>query len=183
MSRNLQIIQKTSKVLEILSKICYIFCLVGAIICIAAVVALSIMCFFPDLVAKVQEDGRYTMLELIGTTLAGAIICIGELIVAKAHKDYFVMEQKDGTPFTVDGAKAFRTLGIMNIVVPIVISIIVIVFGQIFDSWKNVRMDVSLGLGIAMILLSYVFAYGAELEEKKGQGSVAAIADKGDSEK
>ena len=31
----------------------------------------------------------------------------------------------------------------------------------------DVRLDFEFGVGIAMILLSFVFAYGAELEEKK----------------
>ena len=51
--------------------------------------------------------------------------------------------------------------------VPIALAVVVAIISAIFSCWDDVRLDFSLGVGIAMILLSFVLAYGAELEEGK----------------
>ena len=169
MSKNLKVIQTTSRVLEIISKVVFILCLVGAICATVGVVLLSLSYIFPDLVDTIESESGYDVFRLIGDCLIGVVMCIEGIIVAKAHKDYFAMEQKDGTPFTFEGAKAFRTLGIMNIVAPLVAIVIASIIGAIFKCWDDVRLDVSFGLGLSMILLSFVFAYGAEREEGRAQ--------------
>ena len=165
MSKNLKIIQTTSRVLEIICKVIFILCMVGAICSMVGVVFLSLSYLFPKLVEKIQNEGGRKVFQLIGDCLIGVVVSIEGIIVAKAHKDYFAMEQKDGTPFTFEGAKAFRTLGIMNLVAPIIAMVVSAIIGAIFDCWNDFRLDFSLGLGLSMILLSFVFAYGAEKEE------------------
>ena len=165
MSKNLKVVQTTARVLEIISKIVFILCLVGAITAIVGVVILSVVCFFPNLVDRIQDESGRRMIQLIGDCLVGVVVSIEGIIVAKAHKDYFAMEQKDGTPFTFEGAKAFRTLGIMNLVAPVIAMVVAAVIAAICDCWNDIRLDFSMGLGLSMILLSFVFAYGAETEE------------------
>ena len=167
MSKNLKVVQTTSRVLEIICKIVFILCMVGAIGAMVGVVFLSIANFFPKLVDKIQEESGRKVLQLIGDCLVGVVVSIEGIIVSKAHKDDFAMEQKDGTPFTFEGAKAFRTLGIMNMVAPLIAMVVAAIISAIFNCWSDVRLDVSFGLGISMILLSFVFAYGAEIEQGK----------------
>ncbi len=175
MSKNLAIVQKTSRVLEIIYKVVSILCLVGAIGSLVGVVFLSIARFFPRVIDKaVNESGR-TVMQLIGDCVVGFVVSTAFFVVSKLHKDFFAMEQKAGTPFTEECAKSFRTLGIINIVVPLGLSIVVVIISAIFGCWDSVRFDFSLGVGIAMILLSFVFAYGAELE-KKVSGSTSDVA-------
>lgn len=170
MSKNLKVVQTTCRVLEIICKVGFILCLVGAICATLGVVFLSISNFFPKLVDKIESDSGRTVFQFIGSCLIGVVVCIQGIIVSKAHKDYFAMEQKDGTPFTFEGAKAFRTLGIMNIVAPLIAMIVSSIIGAICRCWDDIRLDISFGLGISMILLSFVFAYGAEIEQgKEGQ--------------
>ena len=166
MSRNLEIVQKTSKVLGILSKIGYICSIVGAVCCLVAVSILFIAGRNPEIVAKIQEGSKLTIRQTVGACFIGLVYCISSILITKWHLNYFLMEQKEGTPFTEEGAKSFRTLGIVNIVVPLTAVIIASILEAIFKSPHEVRPDVSFGLGIAMILLSFVFAYGAELEKK-----------------
>lgn len=175
MSKNLKVVQTTCRVLEIISKVVFILCLVGAICAILGVVFLSISNFFPKLVDKIENDSGRTIFQLIGSCLIGVVVCIQGIVVSKAHKDYFAMEQKDGTPFTFEGAKAFRTLGIMNIVAPLIAMIVSSIIGAICGCWDDIRLDIGLGLGISMILLSFVFAYGAEIEQ--GKEEAAEVAD------
>jgi len=169
MSKNLEIVQKTSKVLGILSKIGYICSIVGAILCLVGIAILVVANGNPEIVAKIQESAKLTLKQTIGACVVGLVYCLSAILVTKWHMNYFLMEQKEGTPFTEEGAKAFRTLGIVNIVAPLSAVIIASILEAIFKCPHEARPDVSFGMGIAMILISFVFAYGAELEKKKAE--------------
>jgi len=170
MSRNLTIVQKISKVLGILSKIGFIMSIVGLVCCIVGLV-LSVVgglsMEFAQKFVKAELENNITMKQVTGYCLSGLVVCIVSVIVTKAHKDYFEMEQKVGTPFTAEGAKSFRTLGIMNIVAPLINVVAVAIVNSIFKIRFEYTVDGSMGVGIAMILISFVLAYGAELESKK----------------
>ena len=85
---------------------------------------------------------------------------------------YFRTEQADGTPFTKRGADEIRRLGIRTIVLPLVAAILAATVHGVFHLPANAGSDwnnaYSLTMGIALILASLVFRYGAELEEKAG---------------
>lgn len=166
MSKNLQTVQKISKVLGILSKIAFIMSIVGLVCCIVGLVLSVVGGLSPELAAKVAKEDNITMKQVSGYCLSGLLICIVSVIVAKLHKDYFEMEQAAGTPFTQESAKAFRTLGIVNLVAPFICVIAVAIVNSIFKIKMDYNMDGSFMTGVAMILLSFVFAYGSELEEK-----------------
>ena len=168
MSKNLKIVQTIARVLEIIWKVVYILCIVGAVASLVGVVLASVCNFFPSLSSGLEDKSGMTIMQVIGYCLSGLAVSIPQVILAKAHKDYFAMEQKVGTPFTEEGAKAFRTLGIMNIIIPVATMVVVAIISAIFKS-RDVDMYAGLGLGIAMILISYVLAYGAELEKKPAQ--------------
>ena len=167
MSKNLKVVQTTAHVLEIICKVLSILCLVGAIGCLVGIVVLCVMYLFPDMIAKIESDSGRKVYQIIGPCVIGFVVTAANFVVLRAHRDYFIMEQKAGTPFTHDGAKSFRTLGIVNIVVPVASAIVAAILGAIFRCWDDVRFDFGIGFGIAMVLLSYVFDYGAELEKKE----------------
>ena len=167
MSKNLEIVQKTAKVLGIISKVVYVLCIVGAVGSLVGLVALCFANSNPDFAVKIQQESEYTGRQLIGFCIIGLVNSIIWVVVSKSHRDYFMMEQNDGNPFTQEGAKAFRTLGIMNIVAPMIAVIATAILEAIFKVNTDIRPDAGFGLGVAMILISFVLAYGAELEEKK----------------
>jgi hypothetical protein len=166
MSKNLQIVQKISKVLGILAKIGFIMSIVGLVCCIVGFVLSMVGGLSQEFAAKVVKEGNVTMKQVAGYCMGGLVICIASVIVTKLHKDYFEMEQAAGTPFTQDSAKAFRTLGIVNLVAPLICTILVEIINSILKIKVDYHVDGSFTTGIVMILLSFVFAYGAELEEK-----------------
>jgi len=170
MSRNLEIVQKTSRVLEIICKVVSILCLVGLIGCMIGAVVMGIFHFFPDIKHEIEYRSGVGIKQYFGSCLAGFVACTAGFVAAKAHKDYFAMEQKAGTPFTPEGARAFRTLGIINIALPIGTAVVTAIIEAVFRCLGSVRVDFSIGLGLAMILISFVFAYGAELEKKSSDG-------------
>lgn len=166
MSKNLETIQKISKVLGVITKVLFIMTMVGAVCSLAALVFMFVCNGNADMVTKIESNGKYTMGQIIGYCIIGVVVCITHLIVLKAHRNYFLMEQKAGTPFTTEGAKAFRALGIMNIVAPMVCIIVSSIIASVSRIGDEIHMEAGIGIGVAMILLSFVLAYGAELEKK-----------------
>lgn len=181
MSKTLNTIQTLSKIARVLSKIIFIFCIVGACGCIvgAAGVAFGI--------GEVLKLGSVTINGIVAdipdipvgaiyAALAfGFIAVAGEAVIAKLAEIYFRHELEAGTPFTFAGAKELLRLGILTIVIPCAVSVIgAIVYavtsavtggGSEFDF----NVSISLGLGIMFIIMSVVFKYGAELAEGKSE--------------
>ena len=81
---------------------------------------------------------------------------------------YCKAEQADGTPFTQHGADRILRLGILTIVLPLVAAILSAIVCEVLPlpldavrDWGNLD---SLTVGIALILTSLIFRYGADLE-------------------
>ncbi len=167
MSKNLERIQKIAKVLGIITKVVYIIIMVSTVLALVGLGLLFASYLFPSMAEAINENSGTTVFQAIGMCLIAVVSCVCGLLVCKMHLNYFVKEQEVGTPFTEEGARAFRALGILNIVAPLVVSIVSSILVTIFDCGDAIHVEASLSLGIAMILLSYVFAYGAELENKE----------------
>lgn len=166
---NIEIIQTISKVLGIISKVVMILCFVGIVLCIVGTAALStISVLGSDVVDSIEESSGRRMSMLIGGCINGVILCISQYLIAKFSLNYFLMEQQAGTPFTMEGAKSFRSLGIANIVIPFVAVLICAIVGAI-TGCRTFDIEIGMGTGIVMVLISFVFAYGAELSEKKSK--------------
>lgn len=172
--KSLQTIQKTLRVFQILSKIAMIVSFVWA-----ATAASGMLCGIVwhhggivvgadrELLYALTETGGLT--EMIGTLLADVIFALTDgILFALVHR-YLKAEQKDGTPFTIHGARQLKRLGIRTIVPPIVAVILAASVSAIFHLPQNAGSDwsnlPSLILGIGLILVSLIFRYGAELEK------------------
>ena len=120
-TKTLGTIQTLAKIGRVLSKIVFIFSLIGAIGCAAGILSVR---FLPESI----QLGKTTIQGLVELTdeltpavayaamLTAGIICLGEAVLAKIAERYFKRELSDGTPFTFDGAKALMRLGVMMIV-------------------------------------------------------------------
>lgn len=169
-SKNLKVVMGICKVLTILSKIAYICCIVGAVCCAFAISALVIINnVSPEAFAQLN-DINMDYNTLLADCIIGIIACVAGVISGKLHYFYFKKVKEVGTPFTKEGATSFRTLGIFNICIPVVLAIIWAVLAVIMKADSSQLNFDSLGglsTGIVMILLSFVLGYGAELEDKK----------------
>ncbi len=175
--KTLNTIQTLSKIGKILSKIVYIFCIIGAVGCIVGVVCLP---FADTGVLKVGGVTIYGLvvnragidLNSLYSLMTGAmIVCIGQAVTAKFAERYFSHELTAGTPFTVGGAKELLHLGIITICVPLgamilaqIISSIVTEFIGCGDAFKLEGGD-SVTLGVMFIVMSLLCKYGAECRE------------------
>ena len=183
--KSLDAIQKLSKIGKILSKIAFIFSVIGFCGCIAGLLSLSIGNGSLIKIGGVTLHGLISAeygynIKSISAALSGwMIVCAGEAVLAKFAEIYFKNELKAETPFTLAGAKELLRLGILTLAVPTgcavagsIVEGIVVGFMQVE---KAAAMDVcfdnaaGIALGIMFILGSLLCRYGAELRERPGE--------------
>ena len=181
MEKNLKAIQTLAKIAQVLCRITWICSIVGAAGCAVGILSLLVG---TDNVLKLggvtihgiiaNESGASTG-SMYASMTVGMILCIGELVLALFAERYFKNELSDGTPFTLKGAAEMLRLGILTICIPLgsvtVAEIAYQIMSHAFQDVADVHMDdyTSVGLGIAFIIMSVVFRYGATLENEKGK--------------
>ena len=179
--KSLQTIQTLSKLGKVLSKINYIFCMIGAIGC---AVGLASLPFADQGIFKIGgvsihglivNDAGIDLTSLYPAMTGAMILCSGQMVLAKFAKNYFVHELAAGTPFTLEGAKELQRLGILTICIPLGCLIVAEIVSGIIagflncDDLLNLEGGDSVALGIMFIVMSVLCRYGAELEANKDE--------------
>ena len=175
-SKTLDTIQTLAKIGRVLSKIVFIFSLIGAIGCAAGILSVK---FLPESI----QLGRTTIQGFVDlgddlnpnaaifAMVPTALLCAGEAILAKIAERYFRREIADGTPFTFDGAKALQRLGVCAIVIPIAASVLAALAMTIMSEFVLGAIEPeigevgTIGLGVMMIVASLLCRHGAELSQ------------------
>lgn len=180
MEKTLGTIQTFSKIGKVLSKIAYICCLVGGICCVIGLCSLVVgsgdvlKVGGVTIHGLIEKSADMKMGTIYAAVVNGAIGCAGGFVIALLCGKYFQHELEAGTPFTMEGAKELRRLGIFWICVPIitrtVMEIAYAVLAHIMEVSSKVDLmgDVSgVGIGITLIVVSFLCQYGAEKLEIK----------------
>ncbi len=173
----LETIQKTFNVFKILTKVAYVFCIVGAVTsAVGALCAMTqynggmVFSLFGEPLKLFSEETDLTQkcAELLTTTF---ILSANAILLGLTH-GYLKAELIDGTPFTEMGANRLKKLGILFIIIPTIAITISGVFTISLgvESIGVVSNFSSVVTGIVLILFSLVFRYGAELEKNKKSG-------------
>ncbi len=171
--KHLQTIQKTFHIFEILSRIAMILSFVWAGLCLAGVLCAVI--WYTG--GTVPGAGRQLLQgltsvsglgQMLGVLLSDLVMALTEGTLYLMAWQYFRSEQAQGTPFTGSGAEQIRQLGINTILMPLVAVILSAVIYGCFDLSPagNPGNFPSVVLGTALVLVSVIFRYGAELEAK-----------------
>lgn len=179
--KSLNTIQKLSKIGRVLSKIAFIFSVIGFCGCIAGLLSLSfgngslIKIGGVTLHGLISEEYGYNIKSISATLSGWMIVCAGEAVLAKIAEVYFKNELKAATPFTLAGSKELLRLGILTLVIPtgcaVVGSIVEGIIAGFMKVEKAAAMDMyfdnesSIVLGIMFILGSLLCRYGAEMKE------------------
>lgn len=181
--KTLNTIQKLSKIGKVLSKIAFIFSVIGFCGCIAGLLSLSfgngslIKLGGVTLHGLISEELGYNIKGITPMLSGWLIVCAGEAVLAKFAEVYFKNELKAETPFTLVGAKELLRLGILTLAIPtgcaVVGSIAEGILAGFLKVEKAAAMDLyfdneaSIVLGIMFILGSLLCRHGAELRESK----------------
>ena len=174
--KSLVTVQKIFRVFQIITKVAMILSFVWAGFA-AAGLLLTATCHNSSMIMdRIMESipgdelaGSYY--QIIGVLMADLVLAITDAILFLMAYRYFTQEQADGTPFTYTGAEQIKKLGIRTIVYPLVAIVLAATFYAVFGVSESAMNDLgnltSVMAGIVMILVSFVFRYGAELEEHK----------------
>lgn len=176
-TKTLDTIQKLSNLGRILSKIVFIFSLIGAIGCAAAFVSTlllpeSLQLGSVTIKGLVDLTDEINPNEIAAAMLTGVITCTFEAVLAKLAERYFRNERKAGTPFTFAGAKELRRLGICAIVLPIAALVAAEIVNEVMQHFLtgvsnlDLAQSGSVGIGIMMIVASLLCKHGAELTQQ-----------------
>ncbi len=106
------------------------------------------------------------------------VSCLTEIIIASESKKYFKFEIKEGTPFTFEGAKKLKKVGILAIVLPIVMGIVLFAVEIVMVAQNpnvnlgDVTFTINIGTGVMMLIFALIFKHGAELNEVQKKANV-----------
>lgn len=167
--KSLDRIQKIIKVFKILTNIAMIFAYVCAgLLFITAILMANNSSYqiiadsAPEMFADI--DRNKTIAEL----LCDFVVCLTDGLLLTFTLLYLKHELEDGTPFTNKGANEIKGLGIRLIILPLVAIGIISAICATFNAELPETMpnELSVSFGIALIIISIIFRYGAELESK-----------------
>lgn len=192
-SKSLKAIQTLVKIGRIISKIIFIFSIVGAAGCVLGIISLA-------LVPGDFRVGEMTLRELIETKsgvsfgtmytsmAAGIVPCAGEAVLAKLAERCLKRELDAGTPFTFAGAKDLITLGICAVCITVGTAITAgIVTGIMKNFFENVEeLEIngfqSAWTGVLLIVGGLLCGHGAEASERPTEPEGPALEEQKDPE-
>ncbi len=161
MSKTLSNILTVFKVLRVIAKVVFILCIVGGAGCLLGLAALPLASGMPGGVTEVSYFA----------CIAGACVCAGEAVFAYLAEKYCQGVMNEGTPFSLDGAKECFRLGIASIIITVAVEVatgvtagIVMLLSEAPTLDMDVDVTISLTTGLALLFLSMIFKYGAELQ-------------------
>lgn len=179
MNNNLEKIQKVFGVFKILSQVFMIICFVAAGLALVSViltlaggnapiakiggVSIYLPVFFENEPVLGSEKACWVM-------VAGFVAAACEGILLAFAYRYFAIEQKEGTPFTENGAKLTLNLGITAIVLSVVSSAtqgIIYELMKLSELIEEFTNSWGVMLGVTLILFSLIIRYGADLEKNR----------------
>lgn len=182
-SKNYKILQTIAQIGRILSKVAFVFSVIGICGCI---VELLSNVFGNGGVFKIggvtiygllTDFNAYNVKSISATLVAWMVVCAGEAVLAKFAELYFRNTLASGTPFTQAGARELRRLGIMTMVIPTGCTVLAEIIQGIMTGFMKVTADgcadlnfdneASVVVGVMFIVGSFICGYGAEMLEEK----------------
>ena len=145
-------------------------CALGALCCLVWLSGGRVFSLFGEPVTVLA--GGENLNQTMAMLLSNLVYLTADAVLLGFARQYFTIEQDDGTPFTQRGANLVKRLGIRCIWMPIVsiviASVIAACLGAELGDVSNLPGVVT---GIVLILASLIFRYGAELEAELGRQS------------
>lgn len=172
--KSLQTIQKTFGVFETIVRVARILAIVGACLCAAGALCAVVGGSGGRVISLFGEELKMftpgpELKPLLGRMLSYTVLLCAQIFLLTLAGQYFRAERADGTPFTARGAQLLKKLAIRCIYVPVVALIVVAVLTVCMDvpDVDGIAGNLpGLVLGLVLLLASFIFQYGAELEEK-----------------
>lgn len=178
--KTLKTIQTLAKIGKIVSKIIFVFSVIGFCGCFIGIIGLAagVETFTlggVSIHSIIEERSGMSMAALYASMAVGALFCAAEAILCKFSEIYFKNELEDGDPFTLRGAKELLRFGILAVAIPLgtsmICSIAIAIASHFYPDINGLSTEgfSSVGIGVMLIVLSLFCRYGAEQKEQKEQ--------------
>lgn len=178
MENKLNTVVKISKVAAVICKVVSILCIVGASLCLAGVI---IFAFFGDfelsvggvtLSGLINNEAGMSTKDIAVSVICAALECVFGAVLFTLANSHFKHDVEAGTPFSSKSGKEIRLLGILSLAFSLAESIITSAIINMTNSSADVSTEFNITLGVALILISFVFEYGAVLEKRAKERSM-----------
>ena len=178
--KTLAVIQTLARIGRVICKVLFVCCIVGFCLCLTGVVSLALGAETFKLGgvtvhSMIENSADMSLPAVYASLIVGAILCAAECVICKQAEKYLQNELADGTPFTLRGANELMRLGVLTAAVSlgavILCSIGLSVAGNTYPGLEQISPDAysSVGVGVAMIVLSLFCRCGAEMLEEKSE--------------
>ena len=172
--KTLNTIQTLSRIGKVISTIIFVCCIVGFFGCIVGIICMAlgmeaVKLGGVTLKGMVESESGMTTGNIYAAMACGAVLCAGEALLAKFAERYFTRELAAGTPFTPEGAKELRRLGILAICIPIgtqiAAEIVRGIFAQVTAGVEPLDLSItgSVSIGVMLLVGSLLCKHAAEL--------------------
>ena len=183
MSKNLKVIQVIAKVAYVISYIVFVCSIIGVVASTITIMLSAIMFLInsPEINSLVGTTGL-DVLALCQECLVAIFACVGGIVAGFMAKRYFKYQCDVGTPFTEKGADMLLKLGVAVLIIEVAIGTFEGITFAVYELFNipmgDATYETDMLLGIAFIVFSFVFKYGAELTEaKKAEETVSDVSD------
>lgn len=169
--KSLEVIQKIVKVLRILAKIAYIFCIIGAVASAIGTVSLFAIDENSEIWKKALEAIQPDTIDLAAvrcTCLTGVFVCAAGAVLSWFSKRLFEDELAAGTPFDGHICKDVLKVGIIYLAVSVVSGIILAIIYACFNLDADGSVFPGFTTGIVYIICWLLCRYGADVKEGVG---------------
>lgn len=182
-SKNYKILQMIAQIGKILSKVAFVFSIIGICGCLVGLLSNifgsgnAFKIGGVTIYGLLADFDAYNVKSISATLVAWMIVCVGQAVLARFAELYFGNALTAETPFTHTGAVELRRLGIITMVLPTGCAVLAEIVQGIMTGFMNVTADGWSGLnfdneasvivGVMFIAGSFLCGYSAEMSEGK----------------
>lgn len=169
--KSLEVIQKIVKVLRILAKIAYIFCIIGAVASAIGTASLFAIDENSEIWKKALEAIQPDTIDLAAvrcTCLTGVFVCAAGAVLSWFSKRLFEDDLAAGTPFDRNICKDVLKVGIIYLAVSVVSGIIIAIIYACFNLDADGSGFSGFTTGIVYIICWLLCRYGADVKDGVG---------------
>lgn len=171
MELKLERIQKIANIAKIVCNVLLIMSIVGASIitvsCILFNINFDIDLGGVSIFGLISDNTGMDENLLLATQLQALFECVSAAVIFGFATRYLKNEVNDGTPFTENGSKEVLRLGIITLAAPLAADMLFSIITSIMKAELDYSAEFEIAAGLLLILMSFIFSYGAELENKK----------------
>lgn len=184
MEIKLQRIQKIAGIANIVCRVLFVMCIVGACLTVAGVVSyfaigdLNLKFGDVTLGGILSETDGLTKPQIICEFISAFIQCVVGAVLFGFSKEFLKNELADGTPFTEKSSKCVLKIGILTCVLPFAGEMVTSAIAAAVKAETEFDSHPDILAGLLLILISLLLSYGSELVNRNKESESQSVSEK-----